>query len=227
MQRMFLPCAPGRIAPLRIILLPGATHQPEDFVRAGFGAAVTRRGLALDVEFVAPELEHLLDRSLLDRLHAEVVGPARAAGVRELWLGGISLGAFLALLQAQRDPRGLDGLCLLAPYLGNRSVTGAIARAGGLQAWRPGPVAQPGPLALADEERQVWTFLQSLPLQGLPVYLGLARQDRFFPGQDLLAAALPPGVTEIIDGVHDWSAWRELWERFLDRLAAAGLASHP
>jgi hypothetical protein len=221
MQRIVLPCTPGRIAPLRVILLPGATHRPEDFVREGFGDAVRGSGVALDVEFVASDLEHLLDRSLLERLRREVIDPARAAGCREIWLGGISLGAFMALLQAQHDRRGLDGLCLLAPYLGNRSVTGAIARAGGLGAW------QAGTLASADEQERVWSFLQSLPLGGLRLYLGLARQDRFFAGQRLLADALPAELTEIVEGEHDWDAWRALWERFLDRLAAAGLASGP
>ena len=69
---------------MRIALLPGAYHEPEDFQREGFGDAVRARGLALDLEFVAPDLAHVLDRSVLEELHRDVVAPARAAGCRSV-----------------------------------------------------------------------------------------------------------------------------------------------
>jgi hypothetical protein len=213
MRRVVIAARSGQVAARRVLLLPGAFQQPEDFIAAGFATAVQRRGLDLDLEFIAPELAHLLDRSVLGALHTEAIQPARAAGCRELWLGGASLGGFIALAYAEQRLPTLDGLCLLAPYLGNRIVTGEVAAAGGLQHWRPGP------LAADDEERRVWALVQRLAHAPLQLFVGLGRSDRFGHGHALLADALPAAAVEFAAGGHDWPTWRALWERFLDRLA--------
>jgi pimeloyl-ACP methyl ester carboxylesterase len=214
MRRVIVPAQAGRVAPRRVLLMPGAYQEPEDFVAAGFAAAVHARGLDMDLEFIAPELAHLLDRSVLEALHSEVVQPSRQAGCRELWLGGASLGGFIALAYAEQHLHTLDGLCLLAPYLGNRIVTGEVAQAGGLQHWRPGP------LAADDEERRVWALIQRLSQAPFRVYVGLGSGDRFGHGHGLLAEALPASVVEYAEGGHDWPTWLTLWERFLDKLVS-------
>jgi len=213
-RKIVVEATPGVVAPMRIALLPGAYQDPEEFRRAGFAEAVRARGLALDLEFIAPELTHLLDRSVLDALHRDVVVPARAAGCRSVWLGGVSLGGFIALAYAEQRPEALDGLCLFAPYLGNRIVTGEVARAGGVRTWRPGA------LAADDEERRIWMLIQRLPEHRFAVHLGLGCQDRFGHGHALFADALPAAAVDRVEGGHDWTAWRQLWDRFLDRLVA-------
>jgi pimeloyl-ACP methyl ester carboxylesterase len=214
MRKIVVEATPGVVAPVRIALLPGAYQEPDDFRREGFAEAVRCRGLAIDLEFVAPELAHVMDRAVLQSLHDHVVLPARAAGCSSLWLGGASLGGFLALAYAERRPDTVDGLCLLAPYLGNRMVTGEVARAGGVRHWRPAAIAAD------DEERRIWALIQRLPSQRLAVHLGVARQDRFGHGHALLADALPAAAVDVVDGGHDWDAWRRLWDLFLDRFAA-------
>jgi pimeloyl-ACP methyl ester carboxylesterase len=226
MKRIFVGADATRVAPLRVVLIPGAYSTPEDFLREGFATAVEQRRLNVDLEFVAADLPHLLDRSLLASLHENVIRPARAAGVRSLWLGGVSLGSFISLLYAARHRRELDGLCLLAPYLGNRGVTGEIVRAGGLRSWSATAV---GSFAASpdDEERSIWKFLAAVPREELRLFLGFARGDRFIEGQRLLAEALPSEDTFSVDGLHDWPAWRTLWAGFLDRIVAPTLASMP
>jgi hypothetical protein len=216
-RKRIVEAHPGVAAPTRIALLPGAWHQPEDFVREGFAEAVRARGLAIDLEFVAPDLQHLLDRSVLESLQREVVAPARAAGCRFLWLGGVSLGAFFALAYAQRRPADLDGLCLLAPYLGNRMITGEIASAGGVRSWHPGTISDD------DEERRIWAFIRGLSTSELAIRLGIGRRDRFRDGQVLFADALPATAVNVVDGGHEWPVWRRLWGLFLDGLATGGL----
>ena len=213
MRRIVIEAHPGSVAPMRIALLPGAYQEPEDFRREGFAAAVHARGLSIDLEFIAPDLVHLLDRSVLDALRREFVVPARQSGCREIWLGGTSLGAFIALAYAEQRPDDLDGLCLFAPYLGNRMVTGELARAGGVRAWLPATIASD------DEERRIWALIQRLPSERFRVHLGLSRQDRFRHGHILLAKALPAGASDVVDGGHDWPTWRRLWDLFLDRFA--------
>ena len=90
----------GEVAPTRVLLLPGAYSTPEDFVREGFASAVRERRLPVDLVFVELELQHLTDRTILRRLRQEMILPARALGCRSIWLGGISLGGFIALARA-------------------------------------------------------------------------------------------------------------------------------
>ncbi len=197
-------------AAVRVLLLPGAYHRAEDFLEQGFEAAVRARALDLDLVFAEPQLSHVGDRDWLAALIEQGLRPARAAGVR-LWLGGISLGAFMALRAAAEAPDAVHGLCLIAPYLGSRIVAREIAALPALADWRPGP------LAIEDDERAVWRQVQALRGGRTRVFLGLGAEDRFADTQRLLAAALPPSCTLTLPGGHDWPVWRELWDNFLDR----------
>lgn len=195
----------GCDAPVRIVMLAPAYASSEDFVAAGFASAVRSRRLAIDLVFARPEARHLTDESLTAQVWELARPPAAATRV---WLGGISLGGYLALCAAQGNPGALAGLCLLAPYLGSHIVVSEVARAG-LAGW------DPAPLAADDDERRIWRFVQSRPA-GLPIHLGLGRDDRFLERHRVLAAALPPQDVDTVPGGHDWLTWHRLWENFLD-----------
>ncbi|HEY3809668.1 MAG TPA: alpha/beta hydrolase-fold protein [Steroidobacteraceae bacterium] len=202
-----------------IVLLPPARQSLEDFERAGFGTAVQRRQLSVDLYLVDPGLTHVADRSWLEALQREVIAPLRAKA-SPLWLGGISLGAFMALTFAAQHPALLDGLCLLAPYAGSRIVAAEVARSPGLAQWQPDQ-----PVSAADDDRRVWAYLRDLRPPPPQLFLGLSRSDRFADTQRLLARALPAASHCEIDGSHDWPAWQQLWNRFLDRLAGGEYAA--
>ena len=192
-----------------MVWLPGAYQTAQDFLAAGFAEAARRRQAVLDLVFVDMEFASLGDRAALKLLRADIVQPARAAGVA-IWLGGISLGGLIALDYAASFPGEIDGLCLLAPYLGNRILITEIARAQGLKAW------QPGELAETCEERRIWRYIKSRGTDSRPLYLGFGRQDRFSAAHELLAATLPADSVDVIDGGHEWPTWVRLWENFLD-----------
>ena len=200
--------ADGTVAPVSIIMLTAAYAAAADFERAGFAAAVRARRLTLDLAFVAPELRYATDRAPLEQLRDVLIGPARAQGVA-VWLGGISLGGYLALCYAAQHAEELAGLCLFAPYLGSYIVTSEVEGAG-LARWSPGALGE------EDDERRVWRFIQGLRGGALPVHLGLGRDDRFLERHRLLAAALDPKDVDLVPGGHDWPTWRQLWENFLD-----------
>ncbi|HTC15095.1 MAG TPA: hypothetical protein VK695_04750 [Steroidobacteraceae bacterium] len=205
---------PGSFAPCCIVMLPAAFCRPEDFVQQGFVSAVRARALAVDLCFAQPEGRHLTDRSVLARLREEIVLPAHARGAT-VWLGGISLGGFLAASYAARHGAELRGLCLLAPYLGSHLITGEIQRAGGVQAWQPGALPDGD-----DDEQRVWQLLKRGEASGFALHLGLGAADRFASRHRLLAAALPPASVDEVAGGHDWPTWRKLWENFLLRRIA-------
>jgi pimeloyl-ACP methyl ester carboxylesterase len=211
-RSIFRAATPGVLAPTRMVWLPGAFHTPEDFLAAGFDAVVRARGLPLDLLFVDVEPRHLGDRSALERLRVDIVAPARALGCRSIWLAGISLGGFIVLDFAATHHDQWDGLCVLAPYLGSRTLIAEIAGAPGLAAWQPGPHAE------SDEERRIWRFIQSQPAEARHLHLGYGRDDRFARAHRLMAEALPPEAVDVVSGGHDWQTWSMLWERFLDSM---------
>jgi pimeloyl-ACP methyl ester carboxylesterase len=205
----------GTVAPTRVLLLPAAYSTPEDFVREGFVRAARERRLPVDLVFVELKLQHLTDRTILRRLRHDILLPARALGCRSIWLGGISLGGFIAMAYAARFTQEIDGLCLLAPYLGNHMIIGEIERANGADGWTPGDLAED------DDERRIWQFIKeqrdrTSPRPAPGLHLGFGNEDRFADSHRLMAAALASDSVDVVPGGHEWPAWRRLWENFLD-----------
>ena len=210
MRVILEPAENGLVAPTRVLLLPAAYTALEDFAHEGFVRAARERELPVDLVFVELKLQHLTDRTILRRLRHEIVLPARALGCRSVWLGGISLGGFVALAYAERYPQEIDGLCLFAPYLGNHIVVGEIERANGVDGWTPGELAED------DDERRIWSFIKQQRSRPSQLHLGFGSDDRFAQSHRLMAAALAPQNVDVVPGGHEWPAWRRLWENFLD-----------
>ena len=208
MRSIFSPAGEGSRAPTHMIWLPGAYHSAQNFLEQGFAGAVAKRGTQLDLSFVDLQMRHLDDRDALARLRSELVLPARDSGVA-VWLGGISLGGMAALDYASAHSGEIDGLCLLAPYLGNRMLINEITAASGVSGWEPAALAE------VDAERRIWRYIKT-QAGTRPVFLGYGREDRFANAHELMAAALPANRVDVISGGHEWPTWLKLWENFLD-----------
>lgn len=191
-----------------IILLPGALMKPQEYIDAGFPAVLAASHPDCELQLASLDVDQLNVASLVTTLHHDVILPARQRGHRRLLLGGISLGGAVALHYARQHGDLIDGLCLLAPYPGNRLTTGAIRAAGGPAVWQPSGTQQD------DAEFQLWHWLQQGHGQ-LPLYLGYGSDDRFADGISLMASILPSARVHAVPGGHDWTAWRALWQDFL------------
>ncbi|MDP2248119.1 MAG: alpha/beta hydrolase [Nitrosomonadales bacterium] len=201
---------PGKSADTLIIMLPGAYQQPEDFVQEGFVSAVRERELPVDIIMAELSFVHIVEASALADIHNSLVLPAQAAGYRQIWLAGISIGGYVAIAYADHYPDILTGLLLLAPYPGNRMTTGEINLAGSVQAWQP---ASP---PAADSELRNWYWLKKHS-GDIKVNLGYGAQDRFAGSHALMATVLPEEQLDIVQGDHEWPVWLQLWQNFLDR----------
>jgi pimeloyl-ACP methyl ester carboxylesterase len=195
-------------APHLMVMLPGAAMLPEAIFEAGFGRAIERRGLPLDLLSVDMGGVGLGVVDQWDRLQREVIEPAKERG-SIVWLGGISLGGMVAMAHVVARPGVVAGLCLLAPYPGSRPSTNVIERAGGPDRW------QPSEADLRDPELRVWQWLVRPPAD-LPVFIGHGSEDRFADRIQQVAERFAPASRHVVAGGHDWSAWLPLWERFLD-----------
>jgi pimeloyl-ACP methyl ester carboxylesterase len=215
MKTLEFPAACAGPAPVLLVFLPGAYSRPQDFVDEGFVAALADAGVTADVVVPDAHLAYFDDRSVLRRLHADVLGPARAAAPqRQVWLVGISLGAFAALGVLARATDPVDGMLLIAPYPGRRPLLQAIEAAGGPPAW----VRDARPEGDDDLEFEIWSTLARRPSDATPpVYAAYGRDDRFAEGQAMLASTLPPSRVATRPGGHDWPVWRALWRDWLAR----------
>jgi pimeloyl-ACP methyl ester carboxylesterase len=199
-----------------LVLLPGSYSLPEDFVREGFVKTVREQRIAADVLLVDAHVGYYDKRSIVTRLQADVIQPARAQGYKHIWLAGISIGAVGSMLYADARPDDVEGLLLIAPYLGSRLSAKEIEVAGGLATWQAPNLPSEGDIDLT-----LWRWLQAqtspaIAGKKLPLFLGYGDDDRFVYNDKVLSRALPPARVFTASGGHDWPAWKALWPRMLD-----------
>lgn len=195
-----------------VVMLPGAGINVDDFASHGMVETVQACGGVVDVIAVRPALDLYLEGDIAAVLDETVIQPALTQGYLRIWLLGISLGGMGALLYASRHAAVLEGLILLAPFLGTQGTIAEITATGGLTNWR-----SQGSHATASEQRILaWLqgFVTSRPMRPT-MYLGYGNADRFAPGHRLLAQTLPPGRVMQCDGGHDWLSWLHLFRQIL------------
>lgn len=198
---------------LLLVMLPGVGIEASDFVDRGFVASVHERGLPVDVVAAHLELDLYLDDAVATEIHRAIIEPAQKKGYTRIWFLAISLGGMGALLYARSKMANVEGMVLLAPFLGTRGTIAEVARAGGLAAWSArGSMATP-----AERRLLLWLKEFMSQPQGSPaLYLGYGLRDRFAPGHAMLADLLPRDRAVTADGGHDWETWAKLWREVLD-----------
>jgi pimeloyl-ACP methyl ester carboxylesterase len=202
-----------------VVLLPGRFAEPEEFRDARFADAVAASGLRVDLVAVDAHLGYYRNRTIIERVKADVVDPARAAGYDEIWIAGTSLGGLGALIYAKEHPQDLAGALAIAPFLGDDAVIREIEAAGGPASWRA-----PATIGEDDVGRRLWSWLApGRPgSESVPLYLGWGTSDDFDRSNRLLAGLLPSDHVFPVDGGHDFDAWGQVWESFLDKARPCG-----
>lgn len=215
MLRLFYPQANNygyqetftRTAPDLLVLLPGIAGTPEEFSRKGLIEQVADADIPVDVLVADAHFGYYRERSLLHRLQEDVLAPARAAGYQRIYVAGISLGGFGALLH-WRDTGGkaVDAVLLMTPYLGEPEY----------YAHKLDDNRQAQAL---DEDKNIWPWLDTTTESTRSHwYLARAESDRFMVPNGLLAEMLPEDNHVTLPGDHNWQTWRRLWPELLSRL---------
>lgn len=190
-----------------VIMLPGRGDRADTFVKKGFHEAGRRFGF--DTVAVDAHFGYYMQRSLIPRLHEDIVLPAREAGYESIWLLGISMGGFGSAMYASEYPEQVDGVILLAPFLGDADVIREIAADGGLRAWRRHESE------LKSYEIAMWSWIDDVTSDGgrKPLILGYGLSDRLAGAYGVLLEVLDPSSVYTLEGGHNWSSWQPLWER--------------
>jgi len=151
----------------------------------------------------------IFDRPKMNNVHyVTLVAAAWLTLVSAVVVKGIKLTSYVQVLMTI-----IEGIILLAPYLGTRGTIADVTRDGGLARWRPGSIGE------EDDERRLLAWLKEYRADdpSLPaIYLGYGTSDRFAPASALLAAQLPGGHVVTAEGGHDWPTWSTLWRDILD-----------
>lgn len=195
-----------------LVLLPGAYDLPADFFKYRFVEELRTRKLPVDVVAANAHIGYYENHSVLQRLEADVIGPARATGYRRLWFAGISLGGLGSVIYSYHHS-DIEGVILIAPYLGPRNQLQAIADAGGFARWNPGAIDD------TDRELKLLAWLKqklATPLNAPDLYLAYGAQDRFAKQLDWVAREMAPDRVFTQHGGHEWQTWLSLWRSVLD-----------
>ncbi len=190
-----------------IIMLPGRGDRATNFQSAGFLDSI--EGHDFDAIAVDAHFGYYKERSLVPRVHEDVVVPAKESGYENIWLLGISMGGMGALLYAEQHPDIVDGIILLAPYLGDPGLAREVVDSGGLSSWSPEESS------FMDREVAIWDWLKTSRNGGnsIPVYLGYGNSDRFAGNYEALEGKIDGLNIYTEDGGHQWTTWSRLWSR--------------
>lgn len=202
---------PGKRSNALMILMAGAGDRYDAFQKYGYIDAARKAGFDADILAVDAHYGYFTELTVRERLHQDVVLPAKARGYQCIWMGGISLGGFGSLIYAQKYANQLSGLLLIAPYIGNRGTLAEIESAGGLETWNPESVPD-------HDERQLWLMLKKYQPHvkpALPIHLLYGEDDRFNSFHRMLAVRLDNKFVRTVEGGHDWPPWQALWAEFV------------
>jgi hypothetical protein len=191
-----------------VVVLPGRADDVDDLRRSGIAQAVQSAWPDADVVLTGLALGYYMEGQAEQRLHAEVIVPARKRGYTEVWLVGASLGGMGALMYDRAYPNTVDGMVLLAPYLGEKSVLQQIAEAGGIARWQPPPA--PASVNGDNFQRELWRHVQTWsrkPENAKNVWLAYGNKDGLRESMPLLTPVLKPEQVLVRDGGHAWDVW--------------------
>ncbi len=210
-----------------VVVLPGRADDLDALRRSGMAEAIQGAWPDADVLLAEVTLGDYMRGDAPERLRAEVIVPARERGrYREVWLAGASMGGMGTLMYDRLYPGEMDGLVLLAPYLGNAGLVKEIADAGGVAQWEAGP---PQAADADGWQRELWRHIQGAardPDAAGRIWLAYGDRDRLRKAFPQLIPALRQDQVLVREGGHTWTVWSPAMGEVLRRVdAKRGAAS--
>jgi pimeloyl-ACP methyl ester carboxylesterase len=204
------------------VFLPGRRDRASDFVGRGFITLAQGCVPDLDCVTVDATLAYYLDGSVADRLQREIIEPARALGYREVWIVGVSMGGLGAFFHEKAYPGDVNGLILLAPFVGDElKLFAEIDAAGGPANWARFEPASAPRGNRSNYQRELWRFLGRLQMaeaNPLQIWVSYGNADRLRPGIERLRSIIPPERVFQLAGGHTWEVWTAGFRKILAKI---------
>lgn len=213
---------PGEHSWRLFVFLPGRRDRASDFVRHGFIASAQAQIRGLDCVAVDATLGYYLDGSIADRLEREIIGPARSIGYREIWIVGVSMGGLGAFFHERAYPGEVNGLILLAPFVGDdHALFREMDATGGAVSWAGSQPPVAAGLQKSEFQRELWRFLGRVRFDRrlqLETWMAYGEADRLLPGIERLKGLLPAGQVFSLPGGHTWEVWTRGFAEILGKI---------
>lgn len=196
------------------VFMRGLGGSNRSFADDGLVAEVKKRNIPFDIIAPNAHFAYYSERTLIERLHQDVIIPAALQGYKNIWLVGVSMGGLGSLLYLKEQPEHINGVFLVVPFLGYDDILDKIIAAKGVQQWTPGSYDPDD-----DWERMFWHWIKD-DVEGkatIPLYLGYGKSDEYVKGQHLFSTVIPKNRVIAIDGGHDIKTIKSLWNIFLER----------
>jgi hypothetical protein len=190
-----------------VVVLPGRADDLDRLRNSGVADSIHQAWPSADVVFAELTLDFYREGDAPKRLRTEVIEPLRARGYREVWMAGASMGGMGTLMYDAQFPGELDGMILLAPYLGDFDLLLEIDQAGGVRQWNGG--ASQG-FTEQSWQRDVWRYIKQLaddPARSQRIWLAYGDEDRLRKAMPLFVPALNAKQVFVRDGGHTWTVW--------------------
>jgi pimeloyl-ACP methyl ester carboxylesterase len=196
-----------------IVFMRGLGGSHESFEKEGLVDDIRDRNMPYDMAAPNAHFGYYLGRTLIDRMKADLIDPAKAEGYEEIWLIGFSMGGLGSLLYLREHPDDIQGVYLIAPFLSLGFIQNEIIKAGGLRQWDPGEYDPED-----DWQRALWHWLKDEVADNpeMNIYISYGTEDTYVKGQQLLAEVLPPDRVTALTGGHNYETFRTLWQALLD-----------
>jgi hypothetical protein len=198
-----------------IVFLRGRGGSHEDFAEEGFVDAIKDSKLPYDMIAPNAHFGYYFGETLVERLKADIINPAKAKGYEEIWLVGASMGGLGALMYSRFYPEDVKGVFVISPFLGYDKIISEIESQGGVRQWEPGEYNPDN-----DWQRMIWHWLKNYSnnqRQKPEIYLGYGTEDSYVKAQRILGDILPYDQVITTPGGHTPATMKKLWDIFLQR----------
>ncbi|MBC8018280.1 MAG: hypothetical protein H7X83_07155 [Verrucomicrobia bacterium] len=208
-----------------LVMLPGRYGTANQFISEGFVDMVLTADYSLDVITAEAHIGYYYNKTIIERLRQDIILPAKARGYKRIWILGVSMGGLGAIWYDRTHPGDLDGLILLAPYLGDKQIVDEVEAAGGVRGWHFEELDK------GFFQKEIWGLAKGYEDHKTTagrLFLGYGHQDSFARSNALLAREIPGDQVAMSPGSHDWPTWRFLLTKLLEnQLLRHEMAYHP
>ncbi len=198
-----------------IVFLRGRGGSHEDFAEEGFVDAIKDSKQPYDMIAPNAHFGYYFGETLVERLKADIINPAKAKGYENIWLVGASMGGLGALMYSRFYPGAVQGVFVISPFLGYDKIISEIESQGGVRQWEPGEYNPDN-----DWQRMIWHWLKKYSenqRQKPAIYLGYGTEDSYVEAQRILGDILPYNHVITTSGGHTPETMKKLWDIFLQR----------
>ncbi len=197
-----------------LVMFPGINSPGSDFVQHGFVQMFQDKYPDVDITLVDTRFAYIEDDNIAERIQNEIILPARREGYKKIWFTGVSLGGLSAIKYNKSFAGNINGMVLIAPYLGSQYEIEGLLTDGTPYVWSELNNNS------SDKTIRLWQYLlnETQSKNGKEnLFLAYGNSDRFSDMHRFLASLLDKNNVFIEKGGHNWTVWKKLWQTMLDK----------